>query len=89
MSPEVKSLDEGVDLRGELPGGLRQGKNDFGSIGYGGPQPLSGTHRYRFHLYALDRDLDLPPGASRNEVESAIRGHVVDETEFVARYSAT
>jgi Raf kinase inhibitor-like YbhB/YbcL family protein len=88
IPPNTTSLKEGMATREELPDGLRQGANDFGGLGYGGPQPPSGTHRYRFHLYALDRNPDVPPGAQRKEIESAIRGHVVEETELVGRYGA-
>jgi Raf kinase inhibitor-like YbhB/YbcL family protein len=85
---DVKSLDEGLDSHGELASGLRQGKNDFGGLGYGGPQPPSGTHHYRFHLFALDRDVDLPAGKSRQELESAMRGHIIEEAELVGLYGA-
>jgi Raf kinase inhibitor-like YbhB/YbcL family protein len=88
IPPDVKSLDEGLDSHDELPGGLRQGKNGFGGLGYGGPQPPSGTHHYRFHLFALDRDVDLPPGRSRQELESAMRGHIIEEAELVGLYGA-
>ncbi|MBV8847384.1 MAG: YbhB/YbcL family Raf kinase inhibitor-like protein [Bryobacterales bacterium] len=88
IPPDIKSLDEGVESRGELSNGLRQGTNGFGNVGYGGPQPPSGTHRYQFHLYALDRDVDLPPGASPSELDSAINGHIVEETELVGKYRA-
>src|SRR5437868_6650207 len=61
----MNELREGVVASPELPNGIRQGRNGFGDIGYGGPQPPSGTHRYFLHLYALDQDVQIPPGASR------------------------
>jgi len=64
----------------------RQGRNDFGRIGYGGPCPPSGTHRYHFKLYALDAELDLPPGASKAELLRAMQGHVLAEATLIGRY---
>jgi len=64
-----------------------QGKNDFGRIGYNGPCPPKGRpHRYVFKVYALDTELSLPPGASRSELERAIKGHVLQYGEAVATY---
>lgn len=82
----VKSLEEGLGSSGELQQGLKQGRNGFGEIGYGGPQPPKGTHRYYFHLYALDRDLNLPLGADRKDFDRAIRGHVLGEAKLMGRY---
>ena len=82
-----KGLPEGVPPRDEIAGGGRQGKNDFRKTGYGGPCPPSGTHRYVFTLSALDRELGLPPGASRAQLLSAMRGHVVAEGKLMGKYS--
>lgn len=71
------------------PGVGVEGSNDFGRVGYGGPCPPSGhgPHRYFFRLYALDREsLGLPRGASRREVEAAMRGHVLAEGQLMGRY---
>jgi Raf kinase inhibitor-like YbhB/YbcL family protein len=84
----LSELAEGVQRTGHLPGGLRQGHNDFGEIGYGGPQPPSGTHRYFFRLFALDSELDLPPGASRKELEQAMKGHILEQTELMGRFES-
>ena len=55
-----------------------QGKNDLGTIGYTGPCPPKGeVHSYYFNVYGLDRKLDLPPGASRAELEKAMEGHML------------
>lgn len=65
------------------------GKNDFQHDAYGGPCPPAGhgEHRYFFKLYALDIDsLNLPTGARRDEVETAMAGHVLDQTELVGCY---
>jgi Raf kinase inhibitor-like YbhB/YbcL family protein len=65
----------------------RQGKNDFGKIGYGGPCPPSGTHHYVFRLYALDApikfDTDSP---ARSDVLKAIKGHIMAEGRLVGQY---
>lgn len=65
----------------------RQGTNDFGKLGYGGPCPPSGTHRYVFRLFALDTTLDLKPGATRRQVLEAMKGHVVAEGRLIGRYA--
>jgi Raf kinase inhibitor-like YbhB/YbcL family protein len=78
---------EGVPAEKELPGGARQGKNDFGKIGYGGPSPPKGKpHRYYFKLYALDTKLDLPAGATRQQVLDAVKGHVLAEGQLMGTY---
>jgi len=64
-----------------------QGKNDGGKIGYMGPCPPSGTHRYFFYLYSLNGELDLQPGASHDEVIAAIRGKIIEQTELVGLYT--
>jgi Raf kinase inhibitor-like YbhB/YbcL family protein len=65
----------------------RQGTNNFGQIGYLGPCPPPGKpHRYVFHVYGLDRMLDLRPGASRRELDAAMKGHIVQQGEAIARY---
>lgn len=73
--------------QGSVPKNGVQGRNDFGDLGYGGPQPPSGTHRYFFKVFALDRTLDLKPGAKRRDVDAAIKGHVVGEGHLMGKYS--
>jgi Raf kinase inhibitor-like YbhB/YbcL family protein len=70
-----------------VPKGASQGTNDFPGTGYDGPQPPSGTHRYYFKVFALDRMLDLKSGAKRPEVDAAMRGHVIAQGELIGRYS--
>lgn len=65
---------------------IKQGVTDFKRPGYGGPCPPSGTHRYFFKLYALDTVLNLPPQSTKNELEKAMRGHIVDQTELMGTY---
>ncbi len=81
ISPQTNAISEGG-----APSGVR-GANDFGTSGYGGPCPPSGTHRYYFKILALDRELDLPPGAKRGQLEAAIKGHVIARGELMGRYS--
>ena len=70
-----------------VPKGALQGTNDFPGSGYDGPQPPSGTHRYYFKIFAVDRTLDLKSGAKRREVDAAMRGHVIAQGELMGRYS--
>jgi Raf kinase inhibitor-like YbhB/YbcL family protein len=86
IDPATMNLPEHVPARKKLPDGAQQGENGFGERGYGGPQPPRGAHRYFFHLYALDTDMDLPAGLSREELDSAIDGHVIEEAQLMGRY---
>src|SRR5688572_21172572 len=82
---DAKTTEIGED---HAPRNARQGTNDYGDAEYGGPQPPSGVHRYYFHLYALHTKLDLPRGSTRQEVEEAMEGHVIDTAELMGRYAA-
>jgi Raf kinase inhibitor-like YbhB/YbcL family protein len=64
-----------------------QGSNDWGEVQYGGPRPPSGEHRYFFKAVALDAFLPLARGASREALEQAMRGHVVEEAALMGRYA--
>lgn len=70
-----------------VPKGAVQGTNDFPGSGYDGPQPPSGAHRYYFKIFALDRVLDLKSGAKRRDVDAAMRGHILAQSELMGRYS--
>ena len=70
-----------------VPDGCTEGKTDFGEIGYGGPAPPDKEHTYIFKLYALDKRMDSPKGSTKKEVEEAIKGHVVAQTQLKGRYS--
>lgn len=86
LSAEAGGLDPGVEPLERLPNGSVHGANSWGRIGYGGPCPPSGTHRYFFKLYALDQPLDLPVGANKAEVLAAMEGHVLEQAELMGTY---
>ncbi len=87
ISPREHGLAQGEGAEEKRPGGGRQGRNGFGAIAYGGPSPPLGTHRYCFHLYALDEELSgIRSGASRQELEKSMDGHVLAETQLMGRY---
>lgn len=89
IPPTVNRLTEGLPAKPALEGIGSQGRNDFGSIGYGGPCPPRGhgPHRYYIRLYALRQSTDYEPGLSARELRQRIRQTVLGTTEFVARYS--
>jgi Raf kinase inhibitor-like YbhB/YbcL family protein len=68
------------------PRGALQGTNDFGKQSYGGPCPPSGTHRYFFKLYALDISLALKTGATKAQLEEAMKGHLLEKAELFGLY---
>lgn len=81
----------GTALEEALPAdaddGPRQGMNSWGRVGYGGPCPPSGTHRYFFKLYALDTTLDLPESTDKDALVDAMQGRVLAIGEIVGLYS--
>jgi hypothetical protein len=81
LAPDIRSIPEG-----QQPDGVA-GENDFGDLTYGGPCPPSGTHTYRFKLYALDTELDLKKGSSKKQLEQAMDGHIVAEDLLEGNYS--
>ncbi|MBN1123721.1 MAG: YbhB/YbcL family Raf kinase inhibitor-like protein [Sedimentisphaerales bacterium] len=87
LPPEVKSLAENVPPKERLNNGALQGTTDFGRIGYGGPAPPSGVHRYYFKVYALDQMLDLAPGETKQQLEKAMKGHILGQGQLMGKYS--
>ncbi len=85
LPANAKNLAEGSGGESQ-PTGAKQGVNDFRKTGYGGPCPPGGTHRYYFKLYALDAPTELKPGATKQQVLAATKGHVLAESELVGRY---
>jgi len=80
----VASLPEGVPPNPNTAFGATQGLNDSGTIGYTGPCPPHGKdHHYHFHLYALDRRLGLSSNADDSQVEAAMQGHILGQTDLV------
>jgi Raf kinase inhibitor-like YbhB/YbcL family protein len=87
LPAEKRELLEGLPKQAELPDGSRQGQNDDDKTGYVGPcPPGKSPHRYVFALYALDSRLNLPAGATRKQVESAFKGHILAHGELIGRY---
>lgn len=83
----TRALPEGVPTKAKLPDDSRQGKNDHGKIGYSGPCPPAGAaHHYFFKLYALDYKTGLKPKAAVADVDKAIKGHILAQTELIARF---
>jgi Raf kinase inhibitor-like YbhB/YbcL family protein len=79
---EARSLRENTDT-----GAMSVGKNSWGDLGYGGPCPPGGTHRYYFKLYALDSTLNLRPGATKEQMLQEMKGHILAQGELMGTFS--
>lgn len=87
LPPTATGLPEGLPKSQYIPGNAKQGLNDFKHLGYGGPCPPPGkAHRYYLKLYALDRVLELKPGATKKEVERAMEKHTLARGQLMATY---
>ena len=87
LAADTRALGESVSKEEALPNSVKQGRNDFKRIGYGGPAPPRGpAHRYFFKLYALDNVADLKPGATKAELERAMQGHILAQGELMGKY---
>ena len=87
LPPGTTELPEDVAKGQYLEGGAKQGQNDFRRLGYGGPCPPHGKpHRYFFKLYALDKMLELKPGATKKEVERAMEKHILAQGQLMGTY---
>ena len=86
---ETRTLPEDLPVTGKntTPDAIFTGVNSAGDIGYGGPCPPSGTHRYYFKLYALDTLISLLPGASAGQVQKEMNGHILEQTELMGTFS--
>jgi Raf kinase inhibitor-like YbhB/YbcL family protein len=82
----VRTLKENMSKDERLPDGTLQGFSDFKCVGYKGPFPPSGTHHYVFKLYALDCLLALPPKATKPQIETAMKDHILAQTQIVGTY---
>lgn len=87
IPPGSSGLPEHVSANNTLSDGAVQGRNDFRKIGYGGPCPPSGTHRYFFILYALDTALRLSPGSTKADLVGAMEGHIIGKAQLMGRFS--
>jgi Raf kinase inhibitor-like YbhB/YbcL family protein len=90
IPPRSTGLREGLEKQDRLeePAGMRQGPSTSGQVGYKGPRPPAGDppHHYHLQIFALDRALDLPAGADRDEILGAVKGHVLASGELVATF---
>jgi Raf kinase inhibitor-like YbhB/YbcL family protein len=82
IDSETREIGEG-----RVPAEATQGVTDFGQVGWGGPCPPSGTHRYFFKLYALDTTLEIPYQAKKEDIEKVMKGHVLAQAELIGTYS--
>lgn len=87
LPPDTKEILEKVSTTETLENGAKQGTNDFGNIGYGGPCPPRGTHRYFFKLYALDTILNHEAGIKKADLLNEMEGHIIFETQLMGKYS--
>lgn len=81
IDPKVTEINEN-----STPENSVLGKTTFGAVGYGGPCPGSGEHRYVFKLFALDIVLNLKEGTDINQLEQAINEHVIEKCELIGKY---
>ena len=80
IPPDTEHLQKASEPKAVL------GKGGSGKLGYIGPCPPSGTHRYFFKLYALDTTLNLPEGSSKADLEKAMQGHIIEQTQLMGTY---
>ena len=85
----VRAMAEDMPQHGQLKKGAFQGTTDFKKIGYGGPCPPSGTHRYYFKVYALDTLLTLKPGITKAQLLKAMKGHIIAKGELMGKYTTS
>jgi Raf kinase inhibitor-like YbhB/YbcL family protein len=86
IPPSVSSLPAEISADATLENGARHGTNDFRRLGYGGPCPPGGTHRYYFKLYALDAELDLDSGITKAQLLEVMQDHILVEGQLMGTY---
>ena len=86
LPADLVELPAGIPGDEILSNGAKHGKNDFGKLGYGGPCPPGGTHRYFFKVYALDTKVSLAGGASKDMLLKAMEGHILAEGRLMGKY---
>ena len=84
---KINHLPEHIPTVKSFKNGSQQGTNDFKKIGYGGPCPPSGVHRYIFKLYALDIALNLPSTRTQKDLEAAMTDHILQEASLIGTYN--
>lgn len=82
INPQTNNIDAH-----SVPAGAVEGITSFGKVGYGGPCPPTGTHRYIFTLFALDTTLSLGPSAKINDLRDSMNGHVLESTQLIGLYA--
>lgn len=87
LPAETRQLPAGVPPEGRLPSGAAQGQNSWPRVGYGGPCPPSGTHRYYFSLYALDTVLGADSGLTQRELLQGMEGHLLAQAQLMGTYA--
>lgn len=87
LPAQTLTLPQAIPPDAELADGGQHGQNSWKRLGYGGPCPPSGTHRYFFKLYALDIVLDLDAGKNREQLMAAMEGHILAQAEVMGTYS--
>ncbi len=83
---DATALPAGIPAEAVLKNGARHGQNDFRKLGYGGPCPPGGTHRYYFKLFALDTLLTLESGSTKAQLSAAMKGHILAEGQLMGKY---
>lgn len=85
---DITKLSRGIPNKKALENGIAQGYNDFNGIGYKGPCPPkgSGVHHYHFTIYALDTNLNLEPGATREDLLNRINNHIIKSSTLIGLY---
>lgn len=86
LPADAGQLTENIPADPTLANGAQQGTSDFGRIGYGGPCPPGGTHRYFFKIYALDTQLSLTDRVDKVRLLSAMEGHILAEGQLIGKY---
>jgi Raf kinase inhibitor-like YbhB/YbcL family protein len=89
LPPDVQELPENLPHDKGFPIGGEQGINNTDQLGYLGPCPPSGTHRYFFKLYALDEKLNLPAGETKSRLLKAMEGHILGQGQLLGRYKSS
>lgn len=84
INPGTTSIAEN-----SVPQGAQEGTTDFGTVGYGGPCPPSGEHRYILNIYALDIILELPASARKQDILKAMNGHILGQGQLIGKYQRT